>query len=226
MRKLFLSGLIVIIMGLAGCAKKIPVTYGNLENGSLVYITLTSNETIKGEIQQKKADSIVLIPWKSQVPRTIARKKIISIKKKPSVYDEANVVIPESEIQKRQSHQNKWLYSLGGSALSFGVSFFLTANILHQTSNDTEGASLWAPTIGGTAIGGLLFGMKGNDRDRRTSIEQIREKRKLNALKKRKTTKKKHKDIQKKLDSVKADREKQNDEINRLLKQINKKKKK
>jgi hypothetical protein len=149
----------------------------------------------------------------------------MEISKKPAIYDEGKKVIPESEIKKYQKNLNKWLFTIGGGALSFGVTFFLAANILHETDDGAQGTALWVPTGLGTVIGGTIFRFQGGRLDRHNAIEQIKEERKVAAIKEMNSTKKKRSVVEKELKDVKDDREKQNQEINDLLKQINQKKK-
>ncbi|MBN2093207.1 hypothetical protein JW964_26525 [candidate division KSB1 bacterium] len=224
----YFSGIIIISMFfLSGCVKKIPVSYNSLESGTYVYIALSSGESIKGEIE-KIEDNTMVVRLCDDMTRTrkIVRSEIMEIRKRPTVYDEGKKVIPESSIKKYQKNINKWLFTIGGGALSFGITFFVTANILHETEDGAQGAPLWVPTGLGTLIGGTVFRFQGSRLDRHNAIEQIKEERKVAAIKEMNSTKKKRAELEKELKGVKGDREKQNQEINDLLKQINKKNKK
>lgn len=216
--------LVLVLFFIAGCAKKIPVSYQNVNAGNYIYATLTSGETVEGEVKSINDVQIEVSNQNKNTTRTLLSREILRLNEKPPVYDEANQVIPESLIKRHQKGTNKWLFTLGGSALSLGVSFFITANILHQSSHETEGAALWGPTLGGTALGGLCFGIQGNKLDRRNSIETIKEQRKIEAIKTIKQTQKKREGVEQELDTLKKQRQQQNDEINRLLKEVNKKK--
>jgi len=218
----------MIVTGLviSGCAKKIPVAYDNMEVGSYAYVVLTSGETIKGEIKSIDEDRLIISPWENHQGIKINRQDIINIKQKPGVYDEGHKIIPESEIKRNVLSTNKWLFTLGGGALSFGISFFLTANILHHSSENAEGTALWAPTAGATLLGSVFFGIQGHKLDRKGAVEYIKEQRKVAAIQEMNSAKKKRQQVEKQIEEVKADREKQNKEINDILKQINRKKKK
>ncbi len=224
----YFSGIIIIMMFfLSGCVKKIPVNYNSLESGTYVYITLSSGEVIKGEIDKMDEKTMVVRPWEDlSETRKIVRSEIMEIQKRPVVYDEGKKVIPESLIKRYQKNLNKWLFTIGGGALSFGITFFITANVLHETDDGAQGAILWVPTSLGTVIGGTIFHFQGSRLDRHNAIEQIKEERKVAAIKEMNSTKKKRAELEKALKDVKGDREKQNQEINDLLKQINKKNKK
>jgi hypothetical protein len=223
----YFSGIVVIFLFLfSGCAKRIPLNYNNLESGTYVYISLSSGESIRGEIEKIEDKEIVVRPWDDMArTRKLVRSEIMEISKKPAIYDEGKKVIPESEIKKYQKNLNKWLFTIGGGALSFGVTFFLAANILHETDDGAQGTALWVPTGLGTVIGGTIFRFQGGRLDRHNAIEQIKEERKVAAIKEMNSTKKKRSVVEKELKDVKDDREKQNQEINDLLKQINQKKK-
>lgn len=217
--------ILMILLWMAGCAKKIPVPYDRLQEGNHAYLHLTTGESLNGEIQKKKKQGIIILQAGSQTPRSIARPDIVNVSVKPPVYDEARRIIPESEISRHKESKNKWLFTLGGSALSFGITFFITANALHQTENEDNTSTLWATTAAGTALGGILFGIQGNKLDRRNSIEKIKEGRKIAALKEREKNNTKKQKVKDELDKMKSEREKQNEEINKLLKKINQKKK-
>lgn len=218
--------LIIFLFFLSGCAKKIPVNYNNLDSGNFVYIALSSGELIKGEIE-KIEDNEIVVRSCDDITRTrkIVRSEILEIRKKPTVYDEGKKVIPESLIKKHQKNLNKWLFTIGGGALSFGVTFFVAANILHETDDGAQGTALWVPTGVGTLIGGTVFRFQGSRLDRHNAIELIREERKVAAIKEMNNTKKKRAELEKELKDVRDERQKQNQEINDLLKQINQKKK-
>jgi len=220
--RIYVLGLVFLFV--AGCAKKVPVSYQNVTEGNYIYATLTSGETVEGEVKSKNDVQLEVIRQNQHATRTLLSRDILRLNEKPPVFDEAKQVIPESLIKQHQKGTNKWLFTLGGSALSLGVSFFITANILHQSSHETEGAALWGPTLGGTALGGLFFGIQGNKLDRRNSIEMIKEQRKIEAIKTIKQTQKKREEVEQELDTLKKQRQQQNDEINRLLKEVNKKK--
>lgn len=220
--RIYVFGLLLLFV--VSCAKKVPVSYNNIAPGHYVYATLTSGETVEGEVKTKTNEQLEIQTNSQNASRRLLTREILCLNQKPPVYDEAKQIIPESLIKRHQKGTNKWLFTLGGSALSLGVSFFITANVLHQVSDDTEGAALWGPTIGGGVIGGFLFGVQGNKLDRRNSIEAIKERRKIDAIKKMKQTKKKRRKVEQELNHLKNQRKKQNEEINKLLKEVNKKK--
>ena len=91
---------------------------------------------------------------------------------------------------------------------------------------DASGSALWAPTAGGALLGGALFAIQGRKIDRRHAIEKIKENRKEEALIQRQKTAGKRKKISKKIKNEKKAREEQNQEIRKLLKKIDEKKKK
>jgi hypothetical protein len=220
--RIYVFGLLLLFV--TSCAKKVPVSYNNIDPGHYIYATLTSGETVEGEVKTKNDEKIEVIINDKNSSRSMLTREIMRLNQKPPVYDEAKQVIPESLIRQQQKGTNKWLFTLGGSALSLGVSFFITANILHETSTETEGAALWGPTIGGAAVGGLLFGIQGNKLDRRNSIEAIKDQRKIEAIKSMKQNQRKREEVEQELDNLKKQRQQQNEEINRLLKEVNKKK--
>ncbi len=222
-RRMFFFMMLASI-GISGCAKKIPLSYEQMELGNFLYVTQTNGETVKGELKEKNEHQFSILPEDNPRTRIIERNNILDLRKKESVYDESGRVIAESEIKKNQNGTNKWLFWVGGSALSFGISFFVTANVLHNSASEVQGFTLWGPTTAGALLGGTLFGIQGHKIDRHHAIEAVKDQRKLQAIKEFNSTKQKRSSVEHEIKSLKNQREKQNEEINKLLKQINKKK--
>lgn len=211
-------------MFINGCAKRIPISYDKLEKGHYIYVETISGESLNGNLVDKDKNILVINKGNTIKPERISRSDIVYIKCKPPVYDENKNLISEQEISSEKMNKNLWLFMIGGGALSFGTSFFLTANILHNTSDETGGVALWAPTIGGTLLGTAFFANNGSKADRRHAIERIKDKRKEEVVKEIANTKKKRKMLNKELQELKRERKQQNKKIRKMLKKIDKKK--
>jgi len=218
--------LVMSILFMNGCAKKIPLSYDQLEKGHYVYIETISGETINGDLVDKDKQVLAINQGNSEESEIINRNDIVHIECKPPVYDENNHLISEQEINSVKTNKNLWLFMIGGGVLSFGSSFFITANILHHTNDNAGGSALWAPTIGATLLGTTFFGNKGYKSDRGHAIEKIKENRKEEAIKEMARSKKRRNKIDEELHELKKQREEQNEKIRQMLKKIDKKKKK
>lgn len=143
--------------------------------------------------------------------------------KRVPVYDEANTPITEREIRYYQKNNNFVLYMLGGSALSFGASFFI-GTLVDRGLDDSDDVALWATTGAGTLIGTLIFAHQGRKRDRNQAIEFIKEKRKREASEKLTQEKTKQQKIEEQIKALEMLKQQQEVERKKLLEKIKKKK--
>ncbi|MDZ7260534.1 MAG: hypothetical protein ONB05_00230, partial [candidate division KSB1 bacterium] len=188
-----------------------------------IRVETKSGQIVKGDVQDKTADFITLSKGDSSILQKINREEILSLEQTPPVRDEAGNLISEKEIRKNKSRKNFLIFTFGGGALSFGASFFLTANLQHALAGNSDGMVLWSSTGLGTLLGTFLFSHQGNKIDRRHAIERIKEERKQEALRKMEEIQQQRGQINQELERLKADRKKQDEEIERLLKQIEEK---
>jgi len=143
--------------------------------------------------------------------------------KRVPVYDEGGRKITEEEIQRHRGHKNFWLYTLGGGAMSFGVSFFL-GSLIDRSAGDHNSGALWATTGVGTALGTTLFAVSGGRRDRNAAIEAVKDERKARAAEELKAQQSKQSKIQSELEKEREALEKQEQERQRLMQELEKKK--
>jgi len=209
------------------CSSWKTVTVNEIAPKNLVEITLVSGQTVQGEIIATESQQIV-IKIKEKTYK-VDRSNIASVRTKPALYDEQGDIITEDDISRIKTHKQMTLFTIGGTALSFGASFFIGSMIQRSLlEDDTNSAPRIAITALGTVLGGTFFAITGNKRDRNTAIEIIRD---LRASKTEDTIvdeKTKRDDINKELDQLIKDRKAQQAEIEALKKKIeaNKKRKK
>jgi len=224
-RNLFSVIPVVILLIAAGCAKRIAISYEQAKPEALVEIKTKSKKTGEGIIRAKKPSFLAMQFNKNSNKLTkIKRNNIYSITgQKKYAYDSQGKILSEWEIDKNKTNKNVYLYSLGGAGLSFGVSFFLGTLINRGMSDDVDKAetAMWATTAIGTTVGTLLFAKKGAKRDRTIAINQIREQRIKLAKERVEKEKLKQRKIQQELGKIKAERTKQNEEMELLKKKAN-----
>ncbi|NOY78612.1 MAG: hypothetical protein GXO76_12155 [Calditrichaeota bacterium] len=222
MKKLALSlGLFVFLMVNLQCAKTIPVAFDAANSNQEVKIHLKSGKTILGVITKKEAQQLTILDEKTGSKRILKKTAIASIEKLPAVYDEAGNVISRAEIAQARRHKNFILYSIGGSALSFGVSLF--GSSLVSRASDESFKAINPISIGGTILGTAVFSYLGHRRDTGMAIETIKDRRKKEAevkLKKELTHKKQ---LELEMKRLKAEKEKAEKERQKLLKELKKK---
>jgi len=223
MKKLtvFLS-LFVFLMVNLQCSKRIPVAFDAANSNQEVKVHLKSGENILGVITKKEARKLTILDEKTNSKRTLEKTAIASIEKLPAEYDEAGNVISKAEIAKVRSRKNLILYSVGGAALSFGVSLF-TSSVVYRAS-DTGSFNVANPiSIGGTVLGAGIFSYLGHKRDTRMALEKIKDQRKKETevkLKKEMTHKKQ---LELEIKRLKQEKEKAEKERQKLLKELKKK---
>ena len=221
----FLVGSLVTIFS---CAKRIPISYEKVKPNALVKIQTFSGQTCDGLIQEKEIDHLLLkVNQHDNQLTTIKREDIAKITGREFVYDGIGEIISEWEIQESKKNKNFLLYTIGGTGLCFGASFFI-GSLIHRKLDDNEngGKILWGTTALGTAVGTYFFAMTGRKRDRYLAIEQIREQRFETARNQIENQKKKRNSIQQQLEQEKARREKQEQELRLLQQKVKNKKRK
>ena len=227
-RRIIMLSLLLSLVLQYGCAKKIPISYDQIEKGNLVRIETKSKTSYSGLVKAKESDFVVLQTDRNQKSlNKVTRNNINSILITPPVYDYKKNVISEWEIEHNQGSKNTILYTVGGAGLSFGASFFI-GSMLHRSISDAEyrNTALWTTTGVGSAIGTYLFARTGKNKDRQASIMDIRERRYAIAQKEANMHKKKQQKVRSELEKAKRDRKKQNLEIRRLQKRLNEQEKK
>ncbi len=220
---LFLS-LLVFLMANLQCAKTIPVAFDAANSNQEVKIHLKSGQTILGVITRKEAQKLTILDEKTGSKSVLEKTAISSIEKLPAEYDEAGNVISRAEIAKARGNNNLFLYSIGGAALSFGVSLF-GSSLVYRASGDGSFNVANPISIGGTALGAAVFSYLGHKRDTRMALEKIKDQRKKEAeikLKKEMTHKKQ---LEMEMKRLKQEKEKAEKERQKLLKELKKKEK-
>ncbi len=222
MKKLALVfGVFVFLIVNLQCAKTIPVAFDSANTNQEVRVKLKSGEAILGIITKKEVQKITVLNEKTGVKEVLQKTAIASIEKLPAEYDEAGNVISRSEIAKARGNKNLILYSVGGTALSFGVSLFGSSIVSRASDNSFN---VFNPiSIGGTVLGAGIFSYLGHKRDTRMAIEKIKDQRKKDAevkLKKEMTHKKQ---LELEMKRLKEEKEKAEKERQKLLKELKKK---
>jgi len=214
--------IVVVLLSASGCAKRILVSYDQLEKDNLIYVQTKSNHSLNGIVKAKQPTFLVLQTNRDKSSLSkIAKENIDYILTSPSVYDYQNHVISEWEIKDNQGAKNTVLYAIGGAGLSFGASFFM-GSLIHRGISDSDysNTALWTVTGVGTAFGTFFFTRSGFSKDRIASIDEIRERRYVIAQKEISAHKEKQENIKKELEEMKTNRKKQDDEMKRLMERL------
>ena len=215
-KTLMLAGFFILT---SGCAKRVVIDYNHAKLNSLVEIRTVTGKSSKGIIRSKNASFMVMQLDKYKKNLTKIKRTDISriTGLKTYVYDTQKKIISEWEIDRNKKNSNIILYTLGGSGLSFGASFF-AGSLLSRGIDDVDRGKnfMWATAATGTILGTALFAKAGYKRDRNVAIEKIREQRIELAKKKAEIERQKRKKIQDELRKIKAERKKQDEEILKL----------
>ncbi|MDZ7265290.1 MAG: hypothetical protein ONB16_11950 [candidate division KSB1 bacterium] len=226
-RHLILYLVIGIMVGLTACAKRIPLSYDQVQPNAMVKIVTSNGQTYRGLVHEKHYDylSLKLQPNEPMVSK-INRDDIETIAAKPFVTDASGGIISDWEIARRQRSKNFYIYTAGGAALSFGTSFFIGSLINRSMDDPKQGEkAMWVTTGIGSAVGTYLFSRAGRQRDRSIAIEEIRDQRIQMAKERLETEQSKRKQVRTELEKEKQERARQEAEIERLKEQIKKSKK-
>jgi len=217
---LLISGLFVI----TGCSKYVLVSYDKVEKTNGVELVLNSGEKVRGTIFKKEPHQLSVLNENNR-KALISKGNIVSIKRLPPVYDSFGKGISELEIAQVKTSKNALIYGIGGGALSMGATFFLGSMLSADSTKDAK--SYLAGTMGGLGVPGtILFIKAGAAKDRKDAIAKINQKRISVKLEKSGNNDKSDNSKQLQLQQEKEKQAQMRKEREKLLKQINKKKKK
>jgi len=205
-----------------GCSNQVLLNANKLQKEQTVNLELKSGEKISGTISAIDGNTITILD-KNNVTKDIQKQDILTINGPQPFYDSNGYLINEKEIIKNKTNDKFWLFTVSGSTLSAGVSFFLSSMIARSQGENSNAPIITTGTLTGTVIGGFLFSRIGKQKDRTNAINHIRIARasaKLNALDEEKDKKKQ---LEREIEKLKSERESQEAELEKLRKQIKQK---
>ena len=141
-----------------------------------------------------------------------------------AMVDDRGKPISAKEMGAYKSNKNFWVYTLGGGALSFGISFF-AGSMLHRASSSEDRTALWAVTGAGTAAGMIYFAHLGKVQDHNKAVEMVKGMREAEVNEQIAVEKKKQGNIGSEQRKLQEERKRQEREKEELLKRIKKKQK-
>ncbi len=216
-----LAAIFALALLLTQCAKNIPVSFDAVNSNQEVKLHLKSGKSFVGVITKKEATSLKVLNEETGKEQTLPKTDIGSIEKLAGEYDEAGNLISRAEIRKARTHKNLVLYAVGGTALSFGTSLFVSSLVSRASSDSFQVVN--PISIGGTILGAGVFSYLGHKRDTRMAIEKIKDRRKKKAEKKLQKELSHKKQLEMELQRLKQEKEKVEKERQRLLKELKKK---
>lgn len=206
------------------CSSWQMVPISDIEPKNFVEITLNSGKTVQGEVIAVESQEIVVMTDGNAYK--INNSSIAAIRTKPSVYDDKGEIITEKEIAHVKNHTQLFLYIVGGTALSFGASFFIGSMVQRSLDDDTDATPRILISSIGTAVGGTAFAFLGNRKDRTHAIEKIRDLRARLTEDSIAGEQVKRGEINALLEQLKKERQMQDAEIEALKKKIEEERKK
>ena len=218
-RKIMTVLIFMIGIVFSSCAKRLAVEYGQVEKTNSVDVRLMNGKKVSGIVEEVEPHQLTLLE-KNETVRVIAKPTIDRISRKPPIYDDFGNGISEREIKSVKKNRNALVYGIGGGILSFGASFFV-GSLVGKNSMP----ALIATTGGGGVLGTILFTSAGKARDRKQAIESIRETRRAVQIKPEGETKKSDDNIEQKLEAEKEKQKALREERERLLKELEQRKK-
>ena len=181
MTKNFWAGILALtlIATSFGCANRKTVGFDVLRVPAEVELELAGGRHLQGIATKKDAGELVVVRAPKDTVK-VQRTSLRKIQMVPPVYDEAGRLVTRAEIQQEKNSRNTLLYTLGGGALSFGTSLFVSSLIYR--AGDGKDFSVANPiSIGGGILGTAVFFHLGHKRDRLMAIERIKDRRKAQA---------------------------------------------
>ncbi|MDZ7337153.1 MAG: hypothetical protein ONB30_01290 [candidate division KSB1 bacterium] len=220
MKGVWWAGMAALLSATLGCAHWTAVTQEQVRPQETVQVTLKSGSAVQGEIVANNDTYLVIRDEHGRAFR-VSKGDIIALKRKPGAYDEAGLPISEREIAAVKGHRQLLLHALGGTALSFGISFYTGSMLQRGLQEDpTDNTLRIAVTSVGTAIGALFFAHKGDNRDRQLAIQQIRRERAIAAEQELEAERRRKAQVEAELERLRREQETQEREIEALRKQL------
>jgi hypothetical protein len=219
LHKKMVTMMILSLILVSACAKRLAVEYGDVEPTNFINLRLVSGEKTSGTVEKVEPHQLTLIQ-KNLTVRVISKPAIDEIKRKPPEYDDFGNGISELEIRAVKKNSNALVYGIGGGLLSFSTSFFI-GSLAGKNSIPV----LAGTTAGGGLLGTVLFASAGKTRDRKHAIEKIRDERRLTQIKLDEEKADTGEGIEKMLEDEKQKQKALREEREKLLKELEKKKK-
>lgn len=214
--------IIMLIVGLAltilnsNCANNSALSYNGLAKKQDVMVTTSRGESYKGTIIDIDENRMTLLE-PNGAQKTLVKSELSRITGPQPIYDDTGAIISKSEIASAKGHSNMLRYLLGGSALSFGASFFIGSLIDRQVSDEGEqGPLMWGTAGAGTLVGATVFSIMGNKKDQSAAIAKVREKRRREAVTDLAKEKDRQRTIKDELKKLEKEREQQEKEMKEL----------
>ena len=207
-----------------GCSNRVQLTVDDLLQDQIVQIKTKSGGQVSGTVAKADSHSLVIRDKAGRSSR-IQTSEIAEASGPKPILDPAGKLVSEQEIAQKRKNKNVWLYSAGGSLLSMGASFFASSMISRASDKKNDDPIIVAGTATGTAIGAYFFARAGRKKDCQHAITEILSARGSAASSEAASEKQRRENIQKEIDQLRRDREKQNAEIEELKKKIEKNKK-
>ena len=203
------------VLFLGGCSSQIQLSVDELVQNQEVSLDLKSGEKVQGTISKIQDNSITINDNEGQTWRA-KKDQITRVEGPEPVFDQFGQIISEQEIANKQTNKNFWKFTLSGSALSLGTSFFLSS-MISRSDDDNRDPIIYTGTTVGTLLGGWMFSKIGHNKDRRVAISEIDTKRAAAA------EHDKREKIQSEIDKLQKEREAQEAELESLRKKASEK---
>lgn len=133
--------------------------------------------------------------------------------------DDRGEPLPPHEVAAQKSTRNFALYTIGGGALSFGISFFI-GSLVDRSLDSENNQALWISTAAGTALGLLYFAGQGRVRDHNLAVEAARANADPKLQQRLAEERRRRESLELEKQRLIEERKRQEDERRRLLEQL------
>jgi hypothetical protein len=222
--KITILAFVICIILQFGCAKRSMVPFNELPVPSEIELSTTDGQKIKAIARQKSSNTLFIQRQKMSEVEEIEKSQIQTIHYYPPQYDESGGLITKEEIAREKNNKNAVIYTIGGGALSFGASLFISS--LAYRGSDDDFKVVNPISIGGGILGtGLLF-WQGGKRDNMLALERIKDQRQFMAEDELEEKRAEREKLQKQLDELKKEKARVEEEKKKIQEKLKKKKKK
>ncbi len=213
-------GLMILIFQ-SGCAKRTLVPYDDLRVPTEIKMKMLNGKQAEMVALQKTPEKLLVRVPEGTAETEIDRAQITKIYVYHSEYDESGNIITRAEIAKEKNNKNAYLYTIGGSVLSFGASLFLSS-VIYRGMKDQEFKVINPISVGGGVLGTLILNWQGRKRDRMLAVERIKDRRKIEAEKLLHEKQSEREQLQKQIEEMEKEKARAEAEKKRLEEKLKK----
>ena len=220
-KNIFITSSLICITLLSCSTQHILLNPKTLYTNQTVTIETSDGEKVSGTVILANSEAVLMHDSYGD-ERGFLTKHIVGAKGPEPVLDENKVIVTEAEIDSFQTNTNLATHAIVGGIISGGVSFLASSLLTREAFNNDSDVPIYIGTTVGTTIGTILFANSGKRKDREQAIAHVIESRTEPGYEISLPDQQDDIMLKEKIIEIMKEREKMEEEIDRLLKDMDK----